>query len=203
MPYPESSVDHDIEKTIILDGAKSNNALLDAKRLRVSADIIFLSSYFKSLSQLCNHDEIIIGLFMNNRLEVSGGEKVFGLHLNILPIKTKINNNRDEFILSLSENRQQLIQHKSYPYAKLCRDLNCEDGFYSCAFNYTHFHINENNTDEKLIEPIYAFEKMSIPLTLQVSRYKNNFSLTIRASNKYIDEKTTENLLGLIQHNLQ
>ncbi|MDP1574997.1 MAG: amino acid adenylation domain-containing protein [Coxiellaceae bacterium] len=206
MLNPNAFVNTYIEKKLLLDNIKSNYILSTAHRLGVSIDIIFLSLYFRALSQLTNQNDIVIGMVMNNRLEENGGDKVFGLHLNILPIKitSKINKitENDAFILALAEERLQLVPHKAYPYKKLCLDLNRPDGFYNCAFNYTHFHVNENQTVDKLIEPVYAFEKMSIPLTLQISRYQNSFKLILRASNEFIDEKTANGLLTKIQEAL-
>ncbi|MCX7124870.1 MAG: condensation domain-containing protein [Gammaproteobacteria bacterium] len=188
-----------LEISCVLDSEKSARVLSIAKRLGVSVDIVFLAAYFKTVSQHFNQKNPVIGLVMNNRLEETGGDKVFGLHLNILPLRMPLNiSDNDDFILALADERLRLVPHKAYPYEKLCLDLNAPTGFYNFAFNYTHFHINENQTKDKLIDPIYVFEKMSIPLILQISRYQESFRLIIRTNAQFIDEKIAKNMLDFM-----
>lgn len=191
-----------IELDSILDHEKSIRILSLSKRLGVSVDIIFLAAYFKALSHYLNYNEIILGVVMNNRLEESGGDKVFGLHLNILPmrINSALDNMSDAFILALADERLKIVPHKVYPYAKICLDLNQPGGFYNFAFNYTHFHIHENQSKEKIIQPIYAFEKMAIPFTLQILRSKNEFRLIIRTTEEFTDAVNAKNIVEFINN---
>ncbi|OGT41177.1 MAG: hypothetical protein A3F13_04160 [Gammaproteobacteria bacterium RIFCSPHIGHO2_12_FULL_40_19] len=204
--HPNALIHKQLELGCVLDDAKATTVLSTAKRLGISPDTVFLAAYFKTLSALFNQADIVLGLVMNNRLEENGGDKVFGLHLNILPLRMKINlqytDDNDAFILALAEERLRIAPHKAYPYEKLCHDLNTPAGFYTCAFNYTHFYVNNDGTQEKLIQPIYAFEKMLIPFTLQVSRNENVFRLIIRTSYQFSDKKMGNKLLALIQGEL-
>ena len=119
-----------------------------------------------------------------------------------MKINLQYTDDNDTFILALADERLRLVPNKAYPYEKLCLDLNTPAGFYTCAFNYTHFHINEHHAKDKLIQPIYAFEKMIIPFTIQISRTLNTFRLIVRASYQFTDKKTANKVLTLIQDQL-
>ena len=161
---------------------------------------------FRSVSQSryrrkCRCFPPVRGVVMNNRLEERGGDKVFGLHLNILPLRVQLINDGEQLIHEVSQQRAKLTLYKSYPYRKVCLDLGAPNGLYNIAFNYTHFHISESH--RSAIQAIHVFEKMSIPLMLQVGRHLDQFSLILRASNQFIDKKTSAQLLECLQEDLE
>ena len=92
------------------------------------------------------------------------------------------------------------VSQSRYPYRKICLDLGASNGLYNIAFNYTHFHVSESH--RSAIQAIRVFEKMSIPLMLQVGRHLDQFSLILRASNQFIDKKTSAELLHRLQEEL-
>lgn len=175
-------------------------AIATAKRLGVSVDIVFLAALTQSIYQLTQEQRMTIGVVMNHRLEEAGGERVFGLHLNIVPLIINITSTSDDFILNLAKDRLKLMPHKIYPYTTLCQEWNKH--FYQCAFNYTHFHVHERATKTSSTQAIYAYEKMAIPFILQVSRQHNVFTLFIRAANHFIDKQTAKELLILLERQL-
>jgi amino acid adenylation domain-containing protein len=192
-----------LETASLLEEKTTYAVLATAKRLGVAPDLVFLAAYLNALSHLSKQQDMIIGLFMNNRLEETGGDKIFGLHLNILPLRMEMKpfyvDDNDALILALAEERSRLLPFKAYPYPKICVDLDKPAGVYTSAFNYTHFHISEQHGESGVLQPVYAFEKMSIPLTLQVSRYLDKFRLVIRASRHFIDKETANHLIDLIK----
>lgn len=191
----------EFELACVLENEKAVRILSTAKQLGVTPDVVFLAAYFKTVSRFFNQDDLVLGLVMNNRLEETGGDKIFGLHLNILPIRMHIGikyADNNALISALADERLRIEPHKIYPYTKLRLNLNTPTGFYTCAFNYTHFYISEEQTKNKLIQPLYAFEKMSIPFTLHVSRYQNSFRLIIRTSYQFTDKDTANNILKCI-----
>ncbi|MDP1603386.1 MAG: condensation domain-containing protein, partial [Legionella sp.] len=194
-----------LEITSLLDEKKTLAVLTQAKRLGVAPDLVFLAAYLKTLSHLCKERDMIVGLVMNNRLEEAGGDKIFGLHLNILPLRMEIKpvyvNNNDALIEALADERLRLGRYKAYPYAKIRLDLAKSHDVYSCAFNYTHFHVSEHHSHNGILQPLHAFEKMSIPLTLQIARHLDKFRLVIRASSHFIDKETAQYLIDFIEEN--
>jgi amino acid adenylation domain-containing protein len=184
----------------------SSSVLSLAKHVTVSPDTIFLAAYLRTLARLFNQDDLVIGLVVNNRLEEAGGDKVFGLHLNIIPFRAQLNQllEHTDFILTLAAEKMKLAQYKAYPSSKLPSDLNISTRLYTCVFNYIHFHVMENKNQTSVITTTHAFEKMNIPLTLQVLRtHKNTFELTIRVVDQFIDVDTVQKILDNIQLELQ
>jgi len=66
-----------------------------AKESRVSVDSIFLLAYLKTLSYFTDNSDITVGVVVNNRLEKEEGDKIFGLFLNTIPFRLKLNKKKN------------------------------------------------------------------------------------------------------------
>ena len=101
-----------------------NKRILDlTKDLKISPDIIFLAVYNLVLCSFYNTNDLVIGTVMNNRLEEEGGDKVFGLHLNTVPIRFKTGRDKNQivkdYLLEVFNNKLHINQYKLYPYGKI------------------------------------------------------------------------------------
>ncbi|MFI4919809.1 MAG: condensation domain-containing protein, partial [Legionellales bacterium] len=202
LSHPPMDRDSLFARSSRLSSQLSQDVLVLSKRLRVSPDSIFLAAYLRCLERLLNQKDLVIGLVVNNRLEEAGGDKVFGLHLNIIPFRTRLNDatEQDDFIQALAAERIRLTPYKAYPSSKLASDLNRSTPLFTCAFNYLHFHVAAHQNREGLISTTHAFEKMNIPLTLQILRtYDDRFELSLKVVNQFIDTATATQLLEAIQ----
>ena len=171
-----------------------------SKKLAISPDIIFLSIYLLVLSRFYAESEIIMGLSVNNRIEEEGGDKVFGLHLNIIPFKIKITpndySNLETFVLHVFSEKKKIEQYKAYPYGKIKSFFPQSDqNMYTCSFNYVHFHIAESIIQNDEIQRGGGIDFTSIPLTFHVQRFKNTFFIALNGHSDYIDMETAERFL--------
>ncbi|MDP1603151.1 MAG: amino acid adenylation domain-containing protein, partial [Legionella sp.] len=189
-----------LEHGLRLDEKTATAILTQAKNENISPDLLFLAAYLNSLSRLCQRNDMVIGLVINNRLEEAGGDKVFGLHLNTLPLRIDVNERN--LPKRLAEHRTCLDSYKAYPYGKIRADLSPGADLYTCAFNYIHFHVVEAQLAAQALQNTHMFEKTNVPLTFHVSRQKNSFYLALKAANHFIDKDTANLLLSSIQYDL-
>jgi len=183
-----------IESGYELTDDESKKILDLANELGVSVDTVFLAIYFVLLSCFYNSEDIVVGLVVNNRLEKEGGDKMFGLFLNALPLRLIINKADNpgikELINNIYKEKVKLFSYKAYPYGKIKTDLSFQDDIYKCAFNYIHFHVTEENFVKGNIKEEKFFEKTNIPLTLNVSKDLNKFTVTFKGLESFIDTET-------------
>ncbi len=196
----------------IITHASTLEVLKHAKNSSVSPDILFLTAYLLSLSKFLNQKDLVVGLVMNNRLQQAGGEKVFGLHLNTVPLRIEVLKEHyddiDSFIKKLVKQRTKLEAYKLYPYGKIKSDTKDNADLYTCVFDYTHLHTSDLPYEKVLDsrtnmwESQYQFEETSLPLYLQVSRSTNNFTLVIQSNTSFIQPETGKRLLDYISYYL-
>ncbi|MFD0751123.1 condensation domain-containing protein, partial [Mucilaginibacter calamicampi] len=178
-----------------------NNKILSlAQQLKVTPDSMFMGIYNLVLGTYYNTDDVVIGTVANNRLEEEGGDRVFGLHLNTIPLrfdrKAIPDASGKEYFSWVFKNRSEVNDYKLYPYGKIKSDQGLAEDIYRCAFNYVHFHVGEENYAKQAFALAYSYEKTNIPLTLNVQRYQDKFHLSFDGSPGFIDEATAEKLLN-------
>ncbi|MBS0358349.1 MAG: AMP-binding protein, partial [Proteobacteria bacterium] len=195
---------HQIVARLNLPEDCSHKILAFSNKLGVSPDNIFLSIYSLVLSRFFNKKDLIIGMVVNNRLEEEGGDRLFGLHLNTIPMRfnTSPRDYADlsNYINNLFSQKIKLNEFKQYPYGKIKSDLQTQEDIYQCSFNYVHFHNIENRFNEGTLGARESYEKNDIPLTLTVSRYHSNFTFQLRGRFDYIDEAVALRILKYMEY---
>ncbi|WP_116964848.1 non-ribosomal peptide synthetase, partial [Fastidiosibacter lacustris] len=166
-----------------------------AQKFNIPINLVFLALYQILVSTFTANQEVIVGLVVNNRLEKTGGDKLFGLHLNTIPIKQNIINQSIQALIDETRRNQELINlYKIYPYGKIKSDLLQEDDLYQFAFNYVHFHSIEEQYQNRKIEEYKRFEKTNIPFVLNIFRQGNEFTVELLGHNYFIDRQTITKL---------
>ncbi|NDE19034.1 MAG: hypothetical protein EB000_01115, partial [Alphaproteobacteria bacterium] len=158
-----------------------------AKELRVSVDSIFLLAYLKTLSYFTDNSDITVGVVVNNRLEKEEGDKIFGLFLNTIPFRLKLNKKKNclDELLEVFNAKVKLQHYKHLPYGYI-RSLFKQD-LYDFAFNFMHFHIINDSLSH--LDYFTGYQRTNIPFILNVSQHKNtNFYLTINVHDDYISQ---------------
>ena len=193
-----------IRSSYTLTDNQNRNIFNFAAEYETSVDVIFMSLYQFLLSVFLNKPDITIGIVANNRLERDGGDKLFGLHLNTIPLRQHIGNEPLEvLILKTRDNKARVYKYKSYPYGKLKSDLNLSEDIYQCAFNYIHFHIVDEQYKNNSISGSEVFEKTNIPLVLNIGRSDKRFSFEFQGDINVIDIKTLEMLKNYMVYYLE
>lgn len=170
-----------------------------ARELKMSPDVIFMGVYQLVLSLFYNTNDLVTGTVVNNRLEEEGGDRVFGLHLNTIPMRFKTEPDKVQsakaYFEEVFKNKLKVNEYGGYPYGKIKADLNLREDLYHCAFNYIHFHNAEENFENQSISTEDLSVKISIPFMLNVSRMRDTYTILLKSFPDFIDEADAERLL--------
>ena len=191
-----------LESAFTLDPATSQALLKLAFEQSVSVDTVYLAAYSYLLTVFFNQDDITLGLVVNNRLELEGGDELFGLHLNTIPFRLKLNDSMD-LLKATHQQRLQLLQHKVYPYGKIKADLALTDDIYQAAFNYIHFYQKHATLEKTGSELVDVLAITNIPLALVVSRDADSFSIAFQGHSSFIEQPYLELMAEHYLHYLQ
>ena len=181
-----------------LDSQLNGKLLRFSKEANIPLDIVFLGVYNLVLSLFYNDNDLVIGTVTNNRLEEEGGDRLFGLFLNTIPMRINIDRHLKkckDYLFEILANKLKINDHQSYPYAKIKSDLNLEQDIYNCSFNYIHFHIEEENYEKKAAGLEYSLSKTNLPLVMDIARYKDTFTIVIEGNPDFIDRPTSEKII--------
>ena len=170
-----------------------------AQDLQISVDTIFLLAYFYTMSFFSNTRDLVIGWVVNNRLEKEGGDTLFGLFLNTIPLRFKLTQNSIHDDLSfLFEQKRELQQYKLLPYGKIKEMLQQKINVYDWAFNFVNFHVL--NTANDIMEEVAVHGRTNIPFVLNVAQSgQAEFSVTLSAHSDYISKDYLAYLVGYYQ----
>ncbi|MGB3465944.1 MAG: condensation domain-containing protein, partial [Cyclobacteriaceae bacterium] len=195
-------------ETIIIDEALSdqmNRQVIElAKTLEISPDIIFLGIYNLVLGLYHHAQDNVIGTVVNNRLKEEGGDKVFGLHLNTIPVRLKTlpELSVSAYLKYVFENKLALNAYKIYPYARIKSDAAIQKDLYQCSFNYVNFHVAEDNYSNQSFSSAYSVAKTSIPFTLHIHRHQDDFHLNLNTDSGFIDRDAAKQFISTFKRYL-
>jgi amino acid adenylation domain-containing protein len=95
----------------------------------------------RALSFLSGSSDVTTGLVSNVRPEAADGDKVLGLFLNTLPLRTRTaGGSWRELVRATYDAELAVIAHRHYPYFQLYLD-NGRLPYYDAIFNYINFHV--------------------------------------------------------------
>jgi len=173
----------------VFDLDQENNAKVNllARSLQIHSDSIFLYAYLYALSRFLNCTDLVVGLVVNNRLEQQGGDELFGLFLNTIPLRYRLDDQRSgrEAIADLFDQKMALYDYKAYPYGKIKSLAGRE--LFQFAFNFVHFHILRESKNN--IVATSGYGRTDIPFQLNVfQRHDDSFIISIKAHDEVADQ---------------
>jgi len=123
------------------------------RRVALAASVplksVILAAHIRALALATGHRDLLTGLIGNARPEALDGEKVVGLFLNTLPIRTKLHGGTwIDLARQVFKSEQAMMAHRRYPLAQVQNDLGVEK-LVETAFNFVHFHVLESLGDER------------------------------------------------------
>ncbi|RUO41303.1 hypothetical protein CWE22_03755 [Pseudidiomarina aestuarii] len=180
-----------LESTLTLEPELSQALSQLAFQQSVSVDTVYLSAYLYLLSVFFNQEDITVGLVVNNRLELDGGDQQFGLHLNTIPLRMQLTDSTN-LLKQTHRQRLKLLRHKIYPYGKIKADLALQQDIYQAAFNYIHFYQKHATLEKSGSEMLDVLAITNIPLALVVSRQSDSFDIAFQGHSSFIDQSYLE-----------
>jgi amino acid adenylation domain-containing protein len=126
-------------ETKILDGLKSL-----AQNAGVPLKTVLLAAHQRVMSLLYGQTDVMSGLVCNGRPEEIDGEKLIGLFLNTLPIRTQLDGGTwIDLVKQTFVAEQEIIPHRRFPLAEI-QKMNGGQPVFEAAFDFVHFHVYKN-----------------------------------------------------------
>lgn len=126
-----------------------NNVYTGLKTLMKKANVplksILLAGHIKVMSLVSDQHDILTGIPTNGRYEGKGGDKQYGLFINTLPFRQKLNDGSWQTLIQHTFALEcDLIPHRRFPLAEVQRLVGREKALLEdVLFNYMDFHVYE------------------------------------------------------------
>ncbi|KAF7770033.1 hypothetical protein PCIT_a2979 [Pseudoalteromonas citrea] len=192
-----------IESDCKLETHMHKAVLESAVQHEVSIDSVFMAAFVHLLWVFSGGDDVTLGVVVNNRLEESGGDEQFGLHLNTMPMRFKHINT--DLVKTVYQEKLKLMAYKNYPYGQIKADLGYEpdDDIYQAAFNYIHFYQKHTALETSSAQAVDAVAMTNIPIALVVNREGDTFDIQFQAHSTFIEQPLLDYLAQYYQHYLR
>jgi len=112
-----------------------------SRSLGVPLKSVLLAAHMRVMSLLSGQADVMTGLVFNGRPEESGGERVYGLFLNTLPVRVPLGGGTwADLVRAVFEAEHEIMPYRRYPLANLQRLLGGKPLF-ETTFNFVNFHV--------------------------------------------------------------
>ncbi|WP_414579677.1 condensation domain-containing protein, partial [Anabaena sp. CCY 9402-a] len=160
-----------------------------ARNASVPLKSVLLAAHLRVLNLLGNQADVLTGLVANGRPENADGERILGLFLNTLPLRSHLGGGTWlELIHQTFQAEQTALPHRRYPLAEMQRLIGGQPLF-ETAFNFVHFHVYQGvlGLNESEVLDYKALEQTNFTLV-------THFSLDLVSSqvNLALNYKTSE-----------
>ncbi|WP_258397540.1 condensation domain-containing protein, partial [Lonsdalea populi] len=150
-----------------------------ARRLGVSAGVLFHVAYALVLAHASGRDDVVFGSVLSGRLQgVAGADQVMGMFINTLPVRISLSgHSTQEVVQAVYRDLTTLLEHEQAPLAlaQRCSGITPPVPLFSTLLNYRH--SQSGPADEGDIRTIAADGRTNFPLTLSVNDLGQGFSL--------------------------
>jgi amino acid adenylation domain-containing protein len=142
-----------------------------AHSLGVPLKSVLLAAHVHATAALTGQDEVLCGLMVNGRPEVSDGHTAIGMFLNTVPLRVRVGpGSWNDLVLAAHAAEADALPWRLYPYGQILRERGGRPLFES-IFNFTDFRPYRefaNGSDLQLVE-VSGSDQTYIPLTAQAS----------------------------------
>lgn len=171
--------------TVLSDGLNRLSQIIDAP-----IKSLLLAAHVRVLSLLSGMDDVLTGLVLHGRPEVTDGERVLGLFLNTLPFRYRLGSETwRQLVLSIFAAERQTLQHRWFPMAELQHQLG-DDRLFEVAFSVQHFHVYQTLEDfDERMALISSEGVTETSFTLMVTFDQDPFTARLQLSLSYDDQE--------------
>lgn len=178
-----------------------------SKKSGTSPAALFHMAWGLVVAYLSGRDDVVFGTVMSGRLQGTiGAERMLGMLINLVPLRLELENlSVDEYFQLTIAKMKGLLAYEQYPLteAQKCSGVPSSQPLFSSVMNYRHSEDDESNSDGQKddqyessavsgsggVELLDATEYTNYPLSLAVDDEKNDFSLTVAATDGIEPEK--------------
>ncbi|PUA27190.1 MAG: non-ribosomal peptide synthetase [Cellvibrio sp. 79] len=169
---------HTEELELALDSQLAQRLRAGVRKLDTTPAAFFHVLWSLVLAKCCNRDDVVFGTVTSGRLQgTQGVENIFGLFINMLPVRFSLANLSVAGALKLAHKKLvELLDYEQAPLVKTqsCADLPASTPLFSAVLNFRH-------EDPTGIDPLRLFpgiEVLSAPG--DISNYLFDLSITDR-----------------------
>ncbi len=111
-----------------------------AQLAQVPFKTVLLTAHMKVLSMACAQSDVMTALATNGRPEETGGDRVRGLFINMVPFRMEISDGSwFELVKQTFAGEREILPYRRYPLAAIQKNHNTQR-LLETAFNFVHFH---------------------------------------------------------------
>lgn len=125
-------------------------------RLKAVADLagvpvktVLIAAHVKVISSFVGRQRFHVGLVSNGRLEVEGGDRVLGMHLNTVPLAVDLKQAKPNWlglIEAVFVEELKIWEHRRYPIPRLQQLHGHTEPLIDIVFTYLNFHVLDRQT---------------------------------------------------------
>ncbi|NQZ08854.1 MAG: amino acid adenylation domain-containing protein, partial [Algicola sp.] len=165
---------------------RSDRLIALAANLGVPVQVVLQALHFKVLASVSGLTDVMSNVVHNGRPEITGGEQALGLFLNSLPMMVSLTRGSwRDLINQVMAAGNHNIEHRHYPLATIAQDTGLT--FDEVLFNYTHFHVLDQMSEDAQGEAVAllesaGFEQTNYHLTVDMQRISGENGLLLHFS---------------------
>ena len=112
-----------------------------AKEAGVPLKTVLLAAHQRVMGLMHGQNDVISGLICNGRPVEVDGERIVGLFLNNLPLRTRLGHGTWlELVQQTFDAEREIVAHRRFPIAEIKKLMGGEQLF-ETAFDFVHFHV--------------------------------------------------------------
>ncbi|MBD1229448.1 non-ribosomal peptide synthetase, partial [Xenorhabdus griffiniae] len=186
------------EHSLLLDPTLAKAIRTQARRLGVSASVLFHVAWAQVLAHTSGRDDVVFGSVLLGRLQGgAGAERILGMFINTLPLRISLGERTvQESVQETYQNLTTLLEHEQAPLAlaQRCSGVAPPLPLFSSLLNYRHSQADKGETNDTIwtamhLRLVSAEEQTNYPITLSVDDFGDNFQLTALTVTDIVPER--------------
>lgn len=167
------------EAFLTLETSLASAIRAHARRLGLSAGVLFHTACARMLAQLSGQDDVMLGTVLLGRLQGSAGaDQVMGLFLNTLPLRLNLAQTHVlEAVQTTYRRLSELFAHEQAPLSLVqrCSDVASSTPLFNTLLNYRHTEADPATWEG--IRVIRAQDRTNYPITLSIDDLGTDFRI--------------------------
>ncbi|PHM69613.1 non-ribosomal peptide synthetase [Xenorhabdus sp. KJ12.1] len=176
------------ESRLSLDKTLAHTLRAQARRLGISASVLFHVACAQVLAKICGQEKVVFGTVLLGRLHGSAdADQMMGMLINTLPIRVSLSNfSVLEVVQATAKNLANLLEHEQAPLAlaQNCSGVIPPMPLFSVLFNYRHGSSIPAEAEKRVwkgIRLLASVERTNYPITLSVDDTEDGFTLVAQS----------------------
>ncbi|WP_338803023.1 non-ribosomal peptide synthase/polyketide synthase [Xenorhabdus griffiniae] len=186
------------EHSLLLDPTLAKAIRTQARRLGVSASVLFHVAWAQVLAHTSGRDDVVFGSVLLGRLQGgAGADRILGMFINTLPLRISLGERTvQESVQETYQNLTTLLEHEQAPLAlaQRCSGVAPPLPLFSTLLNYRHSQADKGETNDTIwtamhLRLVSAEEQTNYPITLSVDDFGDDFQLTALTVTDIVPER--------------